>query len=239
MATARTTIGRLHVATELQTFIDTEVLPGTGVKPAKFWKGFNAIVADLAPKNAALLAERERLQSAINTWHQANPGPIADMKAYQAFLKGIGYLVPPPAKSRITTKNVDAELAIQAGPQLVVPVLNARYSLNAANARWGSLYDALYGTDVISEDGGATKVSASGKAYNPKRGKKVIAYARKLLDEVAPLRKGSHKDSLAYSVKNGKLAVALKDGSKIRWRWWTRQTKCWPTATGWAFCKAR
>jgi len=213
MATARTTIGRLHVATVLQTFIDTEVLPGTGVKPAKFWKGFNAIVADLAPKNAALLAERERLQSAINTWHQANPGPIADMKAYQAFLKGIGYLVPPPAKSRITTKNVDAELAIQAGPQLVVPVLNARYSLNAANARWGSLYDALYGTDVISEDGGATKVSASGKAYNPKRGKKVIAYARKLLDEVAPLRKGSHKDSVAYSVKNGKLAVALKDGS--------------------------
>ena len=213
MATARTTIGRLHVATELQTFIDTEVLPGTGVKPAKFWKGFNAIVADLAPKNAALLAERERLQSAINSWHQAHPGPITDMKAYQAFLKDIGYLAPLPAKSRITTKNVDAELAIQAGPQLVVPVLNARYSLNAANARWGSLYDALYGTDVISEDGGATKVSASGKAYNSKRGKKVIAYARKLLDEVAPLRKGSHKDSVAYSVKNGKLAVALKDGS--------------------------
>ena len=213
MATARTTIGRLHVATVLQTFIDTEVLPGTGVKPAKFWKGFNAIVADLAPKNAALLAERDRLQSEIDTWHQAHPGPIGDMKAYQAFLKDIGYLAPLPAKSRITTKNVDAELAIQAGPQLVVPVLNARYALNAANARWGSLYDALYGTDVISEDGGATKISASGKAYNPKRGKKVIAYARKLLDEVAPLRKGSHQDSVAYSVKNGKLAVALKDGS--------------------------
>jgi len=213
MATARTIIGRLHVATALQTFIDTEVLPGTGVKPAAFWKGFNAIVADLAPKNAALLAERDRLQSAIDAWHQAHPGPISDMKAYQAFLKDIGYLAPLPTKSRITTKNVDVELAIQAGPQLVVPVLNARYALNAANARWGSLYDALYGTDVIAEDGGATKVSASGKAYNPKRGKKVIAYARKLLDEVAPLRKGSHQDSVAYSVKNGKLAVALKDGS--------------------------
>ena len=214
MATARTTIGRLHVAAVLHNFIDTEVLPGTGVKPAKFWKGFHSIVADLAPKNAALLAERGRLQSEIDTWHQALPGPIADMKAYQAFLKDIGYLAPLPAKSRIVTKNVDSELAIQAGPQLVVPVLNARYALNAANARWGSLYDALYGTDVISEDGGATKLSASGKAYNPKRGKKVIAHARKLLDEFAPLRKGSHKDSLAYSVKNGKLAVALKDGSK-------------------------
>ena len=213
MATARTTIGRLHVATVLQNFIDTEVLPGTGVKPARFWKGFNAIVADLAPQNAALLVERERLQNEIDTWHQAHPGPIADMKAYQTFLKDIGYLAPLPAKSRIITKNVDGELAIQAGPQLVVPVLNARYALNAANARWGSLYDALYGTDVISEDGGATKLSASGKPYNPKRGKKVIAYARKLLDEVAPLRKGSHKDCLAYSVKNGKLAVALKDGS--------------------------
>ena len=129
MATARTTIGRLHVATVLQTFIDTEVLPGTGVKPAKFWKGFNAIVADLAPKNAALLAERSRLQSEIDTWHQAHPGPIADMKAYQTFLKDIGYLAPLPAKSRIITKNVDAELAIQAGPQLLVPVLNARYAL--------------------------------------------------------------------------------------------------------------
>ena len=189
MATARTSIGRLQVATVLQQFIDTEVLPGTGVKPATFWKGFNTLVADLAPKNAALLAERDRLQSALDGWHQAHPGPIADMKAYQTFLKDIGYLVPLPAKSRITTKHVDAELALQAGPQLVVPVLNARYALNAANARWGSLYDALYGTDVISEDGGATKLSPSGKPYNPKRGKKVIAYARKLLDEVAPCAK--------------------------------------------------
>ncbi|MEI7515238.1 MAG: malate synthase G, partial [Betaproteobacteria bacterium] len=192
MATARTSIARLQVATVLQQFIDSQVLPGTGISPAAFWKGFDAIVADLAPKNIALLAERDRLQLEIDAWHKAHPGPIADMAAYQAFLQGIGYLVPVPKKTRITTKNVDAELAVQAGPQLVVPVLNARYALNAANARWGSLYDALYGTDVISEDGGATKVSATGKPYNPKRGKKVIAYARHVLDRTAPLRKGSH-----------------------------------------------
>ena len=213
MATARTSIARLQVATVLQQFIDSQVLPGTGVSPAAFWKGFSAIVTDLAPKNIALLAERDRLQLEIDAWHKAHPGPIADMAAYQGFLQNIGYLVPVPKKSRITTKNVDAELAVQAGPQLVVPVLNARYALNAANARWGSLYDALYGTDVISEDGGATKVSATGKPYNPKRGKKVIAYARNVLDRTVPLRKGSHMDAIAYSVKNGKLAVKLKDGS--------------------------
>ena len=212
MATARTSIARLQVATVLQQFIDSQVLPGTGIAPEAFWKGFDAIVADLAPKNIALLAERDRLQLEIDAWHKAHPGPIADMAAYQTFLEGIGYLVPVPKKTRITTKNVDAELAVQAGPQLVVPVLNARYALNAANARWGSLYDALYGTDVISEDGGATKVSASGKPYNPKRGKKVIAYARNVLDRTAPLRKGSHIDAVGYSVKGGKLAVALKDG---------------------------
>ncbi len=213
MATARTSIARLQVATVLQQFIDSQVLPGTGVSPAAFWKGFSAIVTDLAPKNIALLAERDRLQLEIDAWHKAHPGPIADMAAYQGFLQNIGYLVPVPKKSRITTKNVDAELAVQAGPQLVVPVLNARYALNAANARWGSLYDALYGTDVISEDGGATKVSATGKPYNPKRGKKVIAYARNVLDRTVPLRKGSHMDAIAYSVKNGKLAAKLKDGS--------------------------
>ena len=213
MATARTSIARLQVATVLQQFIDTQVLPGTGISTDAFWKGFDAIVADLAPKNIALLAERDRLQLEIDAWHKAHPGPVADMAAYQAFLERIGYLVPVPKKTRITTKNVDAELAVQAGPQLVVPVLNARYALNAANARWGSLYDALYGTDVISEDGGATKVSATGKPYNPKRGKKVIAYARHVLDRTAPLRKGSHVDSVAYSVKGGKLSVKLKDGS--------------------------
>ncbi|HQC86956.1 MAG TPA: malate synthase G, partial [Rhodoferax sp.] len=175
-STPRTPVHRLQVATTLHTFIEEKVLPGTGVSPAAFWSGFDALVADLAPKNIALLAERDRLQTEIDTWHKANPGPIADMPAYQAFLEKIGYLVPNPGKVKVTTANVDAELAKQAGPQLVVPILNARYALNAANARWGSLYDALYGTDVISEDKGCEKVGPKG--YNPKRGKKVIEYAR-------------------------------------------------------------
>ncbi len=213
MSEARTPIRRLDVATSLHQFIENEVLPGTGVKPRAFWAGFDAIVADLAPKNATLLAERERLQAELDAWHTAHPGPIADMPAYQAFLREIGYLVPVPKAARITTKNVDAELAVQAGPQLVVPVLNARYALNAANARWGSLYDALYGTDVISEDSGAGKRSASGKAYNPKRGKKVITYARRVLDRAVPLRSGSHLNAVAYSVRAGRLVVSLKDGS--------------------------
>lgn len=206
--TPRTSLHRLQVATVLQRFVDEQVLPGTGVDRASFWKGFDAIVADLAPKNLALLAERDRLQSEMDAWHKANPGPIADMKAYRAFLEKTGYLVPQPKKVTITTANVDAELAKQAGPQLVVPVLNARYALNAANARWGSLYDALYGTDAIPETGGAEK----GKGYNPVRGAKVIEYARHVLDRTAPLKKGSHIDSTAYAVKGGKLVVTLKGG---------------------------
>jgi malate synthase len=203
---ARTTSHRLQVATGLHRFIEDEVLPGTGVAAAAFWKGFDAIVADLAPKNIALLAERDRLQSELDAWHKANPGPIADMKAYRGFLESIGYLVPQPKKVGITTANVDAELAKQAGPQLVVPILNARYALNAANARWGSLYDALYGTDVIAETDGAEK----GKGYNPVRGAKVIEYARHVLDRTAPLKKGSHIDSTGYAIRGGKLAVTLK-----------------------------
>jgi malate synthase len=210
-ATPRTTEHRLQVATSLHQFIETKVLPGTGIGPEAFWKGFDAIVADLAPKNIALLAERDRLQTELDTWHKANPGPITDMPAYKAFLEKIGYLVPTPKKVKITTKNVDAELATQAGPQLVVPVLNARYALNAANARWGSLYDALYGTDVISEDKGQEKVGPKG--YNPKRGKKVIEYVRNVLDRTAPLKKGSHVGSTGYAIKGGDLVVTLKDGS--------------------------
>ncbi len=206
--TARTTTHRLQVATELHQFIETQVLPGTGVASATFWKGFDAIVADLAPKNIALLAERDRLQTELDAWHRANPGPIKGMKTYRKFLEKIGYLVPVPAKVKATTKNVDAELATQAGPQLVVPILNARYALNAANARWGSLYDALYGTDVISEAGGCEK----GTGYNPKRGAKVIEYARHVLDRTAPLEQGSHVDSTGYAVVNGKLVVTLKSG---------------------------
>ena len=141
--TARTTCNRLQVATVLHKFIEEQVLPGTGIDSASFWKGFDAIAHDLAPKNAALLAERDRLQTELDKWHHANPGPIGNMDAYRDFLKSIGYLVPAPAQVAATTSNVDAELALQAGPQLVVPILNARYALNAANARWGSLYDAL------------------------------------------------------------------------------------------------
>jgi malate synthase len=207
--TARTTYHRLQVATNLARFIEDKVLPGTGIEAAAFWKGFDAIVGDLAPKNIALLAERDRLQTELDTWHKSNPGPIADMPAYRAFLEKIGYLVPVPAGAKATTTNVDAELATQAGPQLVVPILNARYALNAANARWGSLYDALYGTDAISEDDGAEKAGG----YNPIRGAKVISFARKFLDEAAPLASGSHKDATGYRVEGGKLVVATGAGT--------------------------
>jgi malate synthase len=209
MTIPRTAVHRLQVASVLHRFIEDSVLPGSGIKSGPFWKGFDAIVAALAPKNIALLAERDRLQTELDSWHKANPGPITDTPAYRAFLTKIGYLVPAPGKVKTTTSNVDAELAIQAGPQLVVPVLNARYALNAANARWGSLYDALYGTDVLSEAKGCQK----GKSYNPKRGAKVIEYARHVLDQCAPLRKGSHIDSVAYSIKAGKLVIKLKDGA--------------------------
>jgi malate synthase len=207
--TARTSCHRLHVANPLYNFIEQQVLPGTGVTPADFWKGFDAIVHDLGPKNAALLAERDRIQTEMDAWHRAHPGPIQDMPAYKAFLTKIGYLVAVPANARATTTNVDAELALQAGPQLVVPVLNARYALNAANARWGSLYDALYGTDAISEDGGATRAGG----YNPVRGAKVIAYGRKFLDQAAALASGSHSDVTRYAVKAGSLTATLKNGS--------------------------
>ena len=203
--TARTTVHRLQVATGLYRFIEDQVLPATGVASATFWQGFDAIVADLAPRNVALLAERDRLQVELDTWHKAHPGPITDMKAYRAFLEQIGYLLPQPRGVQATTANVDAELAVQAGPQLVVPILNARYALNAANARWGSLYDALYGTDAIAETGGAEK----GSGYNPVRGAKVIEFARNVLDQAAPLANGSHKQATGYRVEGGKLVVAL------------------------------
>ncbi len=207
--TARTTCNGLQVATPLYRFIEDKVLPGTGIKSADFWKGFDAIVKDLSPKNEALLLKRDRIQAELDQWHKSNPGPITDMPAYRQFLKEIDYLDEVPGKVVADTKNVDDELALQAGPQLVVPVLNARYALNAANARWGSLYDALYGTDVISEDDGATKAGT----YNPIRGTKVVAYARNFLDQAAPLAKGSHRDSVAYTVDGNKLTVQLKDGS--------------------------
>ena len=211
--TARTNCKQLQVATVLYRFIEDKVLPGTGVDSDRFWSGFSAIAHDLAPKNRALLAERDRLQTLLDEWHHAHPGPISDMDAYRSYLQSIGYLVPAPAQVAATTTNVDAELALQAGPQLVVPILNARYALNAANARWGSLYDALYGTDAIAEADGATKTGANGESYNPVRGEKVVAFGRAFLDQSAPLAHGSHSDAIAYTANDGTLAVTLKDGS--------------------------
>lgn len=207
--TQRTNCHRLQVATALHQFIEEQVLPGTGISSADFWQGFDAIAHELGPKNVALLKERDRLQLELDAWHKAHPGPISDMPAYRAFLKKIGYLVPSPGSVQCDTENVDDELAKLAGPQLVVPLLNARYALNAANARWGSLYDALYGTDAISETNGADKRTS----YNPVRGAKVIEYARNLLDRVAPLANGLHLDSTLYSVQDGKLCVTLKNGT--------------------------
>lgn len=207
--TARIPVHGLQVAASLHRFVEEQVLPGTGIDAAAFWKGFDAIVHELAPKNAALLAERDRLQRELDAWHRKHPGPIKKPAKYRAFLEKIGYLVPVPPLVKATTKNVDAELALQAGPQLVVPITNARYALNAANARWGSLYDALYGTDAIAEADGAEK----GSGYNPVRGAKVIAYARHVLDRTAALKKGSHLDSTGYQVVDGALLVTLKNGT--------------------------
>ncbi|MFM0477152.1 malate synthase G [Paraburkholderia strydomiana] len=201
--------GGLQVAANLDQFVETEALPGTGIDSAAFWSGFDALVHELAPKNHALLAERDRLQTELDNWHRANPGPVRDLRAYRAFLEGIGYIVPAPASVKATTDQVDTEIAEQAGPQLVVPLSNQRYALNAANARWGSLYDALYGTDAIPETNGADRQ----KTFNPVRGAAVIAYARKFLDEAAPLANGSHADATRYSVEGGKLTVALKNGT--------------------------
>jgi len=201
--------GGLQVAANLDQFVETEALPGTGIDSVAFWSGFDALVHELAPKNHALLAERDRLQTELDNWHRANPGPVRDLRAYRAFLEGIGYIVPAPASVKATTDQVDTEIAEQAGPQLVVPLSNQRYALNAANARWGSLYDALYGTDAIPETNGADRQ----KTFNPVRGAAVIAYARKFLDEAAPLANGSHADATRYSVEGGKLVVALKNGT--------------------------
>lgn len=202
-------VGGLQVAKVLFDFVNNEAIPGTGVSVEKFWEGAEKIINDLAPKNKALLAKRDALQAQIDAWHKARKGQAHDAVAYKAFLQDIGYLLPEAADFQASTQNVDDEIARMAGPQLVVPVMNARFALNASNARWGSLYDALYGTDAISEAGGAEK----GKGYNKVRGDKVIAFARAFLDESAPLAAGSHVDSSAYCIEDGKLVVALKGGS--------------------------
>ena len=206
--TQRVTRAGLQVAGVLDTFIAEQALPGTGISVEKFWDGFAKLLADLAPKNRALLAKREDLQSKIDAWHQQRAGQVLDLPAYRAFLTEIGYLVPEPADFSISTQNVDPEIAKVAGPQLVVPVMNARFALNAANARWGNLYDALYGTDVISEADGAQRAGG----YNPQRGAKVIAFARQFLDQAIPLQQGSHADSTGYAMVDGRLQVTLASG---------------------------
>jgi len=198
----------IRIAKPLHDFIETEALPGTGVDAASFWSGFAALIRDLAPRCKALLATRDSLQQQIDAWHQANRGKTIDPDAYIGFLRQIGYLVAEPASVTVATANVDPEIASIAGPQLVVPVTNARYALNAANARWGSLYDALYGTDAIPETDGAEK----GRGFNKIRGDKVVARARQVLDSAAPLVRGSHASASGYTVADGALVVALTDG---------------------------
>ena len=205
----RITVGGLQVASVLHAFVRDEALPGSGVDEAAFWSGVEGLLADFVPRNRALLARRDELQQQLDEWHEKNPGPVGDQAAYVQLLRDLGYLVDEPADFSIETSDVDEEVAIQAGPQLVVPVLNARFAANAANARWGSLYDALYGTDALPEDGGQER----GPSYNPKRGAAVIEKARAFLDEYFPLVQGSHADSTGYSTEDGSLTVKLGAGA--------------------------
>ena len=207
--TNRTQCHQLHIDNTLYQFLQNEVLPHSGLDSDAFWEGFSQLVHDLAPKNRELLAKRDALQEQLDTWHKANPGPIQDMAAYKDFLSEIGYLLPQPEHVRVQTQNVDSAITSQAGPQLVVPITNARYALNAANARWGSLYDALYGTDAIPHADGAEPTGS----YNPVRGEKVIAFARDFLDQSVPLQQGSHKNATAYAIVDGALRITLDDGS--------------------------
>ncbi|MEJ0015260.1 MAG: malate synthase G [Acetobacteraceae bacterium] len=204
------TAGGLRVARVLYDFVTTEAIPGTGVEPAAFWQGFGALIADLAPRNKALLQQRDALQGQVDAWHQEHRGRPVDTAAYTEFLRGIGYLRDEPGAVAVATSNVDAEIASIAGPQLVVPVTNARYALNAANARWGSLYDALYGTDAIPNENGAART----RDYNPVRGAKVVTKARLLLDRAVPLAIGGHRDATAFMVDEGRLTVTLKDHAR-------------------------
>lgn len=200
-------VGNLKVAPVLYQFINEEALPGSGLSTEQFWSDFEALVTELTPVNKRLLEKRDQLQAQINAWHQENPD--GDFNEYKSFLTRIGYLEDKAEDFLIGTEGVDSEIAYQAGPQLVVPVNNARYAINAANARWGSLYDALYGTDAISEENGASRTSS----YNPIRGEKVIAFAKDFLDEVIPLVQSSHTEVVQYSLENGKLVAQLNDGS--------------------------
>ncbi|MFN8102809.1 MAG: malate synthase G, partial [Mycobacterium sp.] len=207
--TDRVVVGDLRVAQVLYDFITDEALPGTGIDPETFWSGVEKVVADLTPQNEELLARRDELQAQIDKWHRHHVLEPHDPAAYRAFLTEIGYLLPEPDAFTVTTSGVDPEISSTAGPQLVVPVLNARFALNAANARWGSLYDALYGTDVIPETDGAEK----GDSYNRVRGDLVIAYGRRFLDDAAPLASGSWADVTRLTVADGQLQAETEDGT--------------------------
>jgi len=206
--TDRVKVGNLRVAQVLYDFVNDEALPGTGLDPDTFWSGVDKVVADLTPKNQDLLAHRDELQARIDKWHRQRVIEPINAEAYREFLTEIGYLQPAPDDFTISTSGVDDEITKTAGPQLVVPILNARFALNAANARWGSLYDALYGTDVISEEDGAEK----GTSYNRVRGDKVIAYARRFLDGAAPLATGEWNEATGIKIDEGQLVVTLGDG---------------------------
>jgi malate synthase len=210
MSIERVDVGGIKVAKPLYDLLKDEIAPGTDIAPDALWQAFGEMVRDLAPRQRDLLATRDQLQSRIDAWHTAHRGDAFDAGAYRAFLADIGYLVPEGPDFSVTTANVDPEIAQTAGPQLVVPVNNARYALNAANARWGSLYDALYGTDVIPDTDGL----ARGPAYNPQRGAEVIARAAAVLDQAAPLTRGRHGESCGYRVEDGQLAVDLPDNSQ-------------------------
>ena len=211
VATDRIVVGNLRIASGLYDFITDEALPGTGIDPESFWAGVDKVVADLAPRNRELLARRDDLQAQIDRWHRQRIVGGFDAGEYRQFLTDIGYLLPEPADFTIGTAGVDAEITSTAGPQLVVPILNARFALNAANARWGSLYDALYGTDVISEAGGAER----GNGYNRIRGEKVIGYVRRFLDDVVPLVAGSYREATGFRVQDGRLLVTLGAGPGV------------------------
>ena len=203
--------GHLEICSPLYQLVVEEILPGLGIEPANYWRMLEEVVTELAPRNNILLLKRYKLQAEIDTWHQSRCDAPHDHAQYKKFLEKIGYLLPEGPDFTVNPQHVDAEIATLAGPQLVVPVKNARYALNATNARWGSLYDALYGSDVIPETDGAGKTSG----YNPVRGERVIAYARGLLDRSAPLAAGSHADAVAYKVVNGALQVTLRDDGQV------------------------
>src|SRR5262245_50353396 len=208
--TTRVQIGELSIAKGLFDFVEEEALPGTGVRSDSFWSGLVALLRDFPPRNQTLLAARDKLQALIDDYYRAHRTSQINQAEYERFLRKIGYLLPEPASFSIRTRDVDDEIARIAGPQLVVPLSNARYALNAANARWGSLYDALYGSDAIPEDDGAER----GRTYNRRRGARVIARARAFLDEAAPLAHGSHADAVAYQIEHGRLTVTLTDGTR-------------------------